>query len=570
MYRKEQRRKLNLLMKNWIEKEQPDDDKIQSLKKDLKIHDFICSLLLQREVNSIEKAQKFFRPDINLLHDPFLMKDMKKVVEKIQNLKDQRIMILGDYDVDGTTSTAMLYKYFKNIGYNLLYYIPDRYNEGYGVSKKAIEYAEINKVSLIIAVDCGIKAIDQVNLSNSKNIDMVICDHHLPDDQIPNAFGILNPKQENCNYPFKDLCGCGIAYKLITAHNSLVDCSIDTSIFLDFVALATISDMMPLIDENRIMVFHGLNVINTNPRIGLRNFLKSINGRIDESKISFNIGPRINAAGRMKTGKIIVDLLIEEDINRANTLSNDVEYLNQKRRRIEKDVVDQALKQIDNERYANIVCGEGWNQGVLGIVASRIIERSYKPTVVLTDSDDDILTGSVRSVKDYDIYKSLSDCQDNLLQYGGHKYAAGLKIKKSNFEIFKNQFESIIKDSVGHKMFTKSFSYDLLIDFSKLTIENIKIIQRMAPFGLGNKRPVFRTNNCFLDSKLKFLGKDQQIVKSIIKDERGLKLPFICFDKKSELIGNKLPFDILYTVNLNTYSGQESIELTIKELFIKK
>ena len=557
-------------MKNWIEKEQLEEDILQSLKKDLKIDDFICTLLLQREVDSLKKAQNFFRPDINLLHDPFLMKDMKKVVEKIQNLKEHRIMILGDYDVDGTTSTAMLYKYFKIMGYDLLYYIPDRYEEGYGVSEKAIDYAEINKVSLIITVDCGIKAIHQVDLSNSKNIEVVICDHHLPGEQVPNAFGILNPKQENCHYPFKELCGCGIAYKLITAHNSFTESSIDTSIFLDFVALATISDMMPLIDENRIMVFHGLNVINSKPRIGLRNFLKSINGKIDESKISFNIGPRINAAGRMKTGKIIVDLLIEENINRANTLSNDVEYLNQNRRRIEKSIVDEALRQIDNERYTNIVYGEGWNQGVLGIVASRLIERSYKPTIVLTESSDEILTGSVRSIKDYDVYKSLSDCQDNLLQYGGHKYAAGLKLKKSNFDIFKNQFESIVKDSVGHKMFTRSFHYDLSIDFSKLTIENIKIIQRMAPFGLGNKRPVFRTNNCFIDSKMKFLGKDQQIVKSIIKDKYETKLSFICFEKKSDLVGLKSPFDILYNVNLNTFSGQETVELTIRELYIKK
>ena len=557
-------------MNNWIEKEQPNKDKIQSLKKDLNIDDFICSLLLQREVNSLKKARDFFRPDIKLLHDPFLMKDMKKVVEKIQNSRHEKIMILGDYDVDGTTSTAMLYKYFKNINYDIIYYIPDRYNEGYGVSEKAIEYAEKSKVSLIITVDCGIKAINQVDISNSKNIEMIICDHHLPGDQIPNAFGILNPKQKNCKYPFKELCGCGIAYKLITAHNTLLKNSIDTSIFLDFVALATISDMMPLIDENRIMVFHGLKVINSQPRIGLRNFLKSINGRIDESKISFNIGPRINAAGRMKTGKIIVDLLIEEDINRANTLSNDVEYLNQNRRRIEKDVVDEALKQIDNERYTNIVYGERWNQGVLGIVASRIIERSYKPTVVLTESNEDILTGSVRSVKDYDVYKSLSDCQDNLIQYGGHKYAAGLKLKKSKFKIFKNQFESIVKDSVGHSMFTRSFSYDLLIDFSKLTIENIKINRRMSPFGLGNRRPVFRTNNCFIDSKLQFLGKDDQIVKSKIKDKNGSQLPFICFDKKSELVDLQSSFDVLYNVNLNSFSGQEVIELTLREIFIKK
>ena len=557
-------------MNNWIEKEQPKKETIQSLKKDIKIDAFLCSLLLQRKVNTLIKAQEFFRPNINLLHDPFLMKDMKKVVKKIEDAREERIMILGDYDVDGTTSTAMLYKYFKNINYNILYYIPDRYSEGYGVSEKAIEYAEKKRVSLIITVDCGIKAVDQVNISNSKNIEMIICDHHLPGDQIPNAFGILNPKQENCKYPFKDLCGCGIAYKLITAHNSLSENSIDISIFLDFVALATISDMMPLIDENRIMVFHGLNVINSKPRLGLRNFLKSINGRIDESKISFNIGPRINAAGRMKTGKIIVDLLVEEDITRANIISNEVEFLNQNRRRIEKDVVEEALEQIDNERFTNIVYGEGWNQGVLGIVASRIIERSYKPTIVMTKSNEDILTGSVRSVKDYDVYQSLSECEDNIIQYGGHKYAAGLKIKKTKFDIFKNQFEDIVKDSVGQIMFNRSFSYDLLIDFSQLTIENVKIIRRMSPFGLGNKRPVFRTNNCFIDSKLKFLGKDEQVVKSKIKDKNGSQLPFICFDKKNELVDLKSSFDILYNVNLNSFSGKDMIELTLREVYIKK
>jgi len=558
-------------MTNWIEKEQPKKDTIQSFRKDLKIDDFLCSLLLQREVDSLKKAQNFFRPDINLLHDPFLMKDMEKVIKKIENSKDERIMILGDYDVDGTTSTAMLYKYFKNIDYDIIYYIPDRYSEGYGVSTEAIKYAEKNRVSLIITVDCGIKAINEVEMSNSKNIEVVICDHHLPGDEIPNAFGILNPKQKNCKYPFKDLCGCGIAYKLITAHNLLLENSIDISIFLDFVALATISDMMPLIDENRIMVFHGLNIINSQPRVGLRNFLKSINGKIDESKISFNIGPRINAAGRMKTGKIIVDLLVEEDVNIANVLSNEVEYLNQNRRRIEKDVVEKAMKQIDDDRYTNIVYGKDWNQGVLGIVASRIIERSYKPTIVMTESNEDILTGSVRSVKDFDVYQSLSNCKDNILQYGGHKYAAGLKVKKSKFNIFKTQFESTVKNSVDKKMFTRDFSYDILIDFSKLTIENVKILSRMAPFGLGNKRPVFRTKDCFISATFKFLGKEKQIVKSRIKDRSGSELSIICFDnRKGELMQDKSSFDILYTVNLNSFSGKEIIELSLKEICKKK
>ena len=557
-------------MENWIEREIPSKDDIKSLNDTLKIPEFICSLLLQRNINSLEKAKQFFRPNLDLLHDPFLMKDMLKVVEMLEASKAKKIMILGDYDVDGTTSTAMLFKYFENKGFNISYYIPDRYQEGYGVSLESIEYAEKNNFSIIITVDCGIKAVDQVDLAKSKGIEVIICDHHLPAEELPKAYGIVNPKQLDCDYPFKDLCGCGIAFKLITAHNLISDHSCDIFEFTDFVALATISDMMPLIDENRILVFYGLKRINENPRIGLINFLKSINSKIDESKVSFNIGPRINAAGRMKSGKIIVDLLVQEDRNKASIMSNEVEFLNQNRRATEKNVLQEAVKQINKNSFTNIVYSEKWSKGVLGIVASRLIDQSYKPTIVMTDSDTELLTGSVRSVSGFDVHEALSKCADNIFQFGGHKYAAGLKVKKSNFKDFKVQFENTVKKTVDEEMFRKTFSYDILLHFSEITHENVKIISRMSPFGLGNNKPVFRTNNCFLDYKLKFIGKESQIVKSKIKDESGKELSFICFDKKETLINANSTFDILYTISINSYSGKEEIELTIREIYIKK
>ncbi len=556
-------------MKNWIQLEQPNVTEINSLQTELKIPHFICSMLLQRGVNSLDKAKLFFRPELDSLHDPYLMKDMEKAIVRINNASSEKIMILGDYDVDGTTSTSMLYTYFKHRNFDLLYYIPDRYKEGYGVSTDSIDYAEENNIKLIITVDCGIKAVNQVEYANSKGIDIIICDHHLPENKVPKAYAVLNPKQKDCAYPFKDLCGCGIAYKLITAHNLKSENKVNIRGLLDFVALATVCDMMPLIDENRVMVFHGLKEINNYPRLGLRNFLKS-NNKVDESKISFNIGPRINAAGRMKNGKIIVDLLVEKDVNKALSLSNEVEVLNLKRRATEKDVFKNVVEKIDHTKYSNIIYGQNLSTGVLGIVASRIIEKSYKPTIIITDFDEELLTGSVRSVSGFDVYNALVKCERYLHQFGGHKYAAGLKIEKSKLNLFTEHFEKTVKEAVDGNMFEKKHKYDLEVSFSNLTADNVKIISRMSPFGLENKRPIFKTDNCTITDELKFVGKESQIVKSFIMDSSDTILPFISFSKKDELINLKSPFDILYNVNLNTFSGQEDIELTIRELYIKK
>tara|TARA_B100000214_G_scaffold52476_1_gene33253 strand:- start:431 stop:2098 length:1668 start_codon:yes stop_codon:yes gene_type:complete len=552
-------------MKNWTKSDQPSIRKVNSLQADLKIPDFICSLLIQRDINSLDKAKNFFRPKLDSLHDPYLMKDMEKAVDRVNKGKKEKILIIGDYDVDGTTSTSMLYAYFKQREFDVLYYIPDRYKEGYGVSLESIDYADENSVKLIITVDCGIKAVNEVKYANSKGIDVIVCDHHLPDDDLPKAHSVLNPKQLDCRYPFKDLCGCGIAYKLITAHNIKSANKLNIRSLLDFVALATISDMMPLIDENRVMVFHGLNEINNNPRLGLRNFLKSIN-KVDESKISFNIGPRINAAGRMKNGKIIVDLLTEEDANKANSLSNEVEYLNLKRRSIEKKVYENVIKKIDNTKYSNIIYGQNFSTGVLGIVASRLIEKSYKPTIIITDFDENLLTGSVRSVSGFDVYGALTKCEKFLYQFGGHKFAAGIKIEKSKLNAFIEHFEKTVQESVDGIMFERNYKYDIEVPFSELTVKNVKLISRMSPFGLENRRPVFRADNCTIIDDLKFVGKESQVVKSYILDSFNTKLPFISFSKKDELINLKSSINILFTVSINSYSETDQVEIIIKEI----
>ena len=552
-------------MKNWTKSDQPSIRKVNSLQADLKIPNFICSLLIQRDINSLDKAKNFFRPKLDSLHDPYLMKDMEKAIDRVNKGKKEKILIIGDYDVDGTTSTSMLYAYFKQREFDVLYYIPDRYKEGYGVSIESIDYADENSVKLIITVDCGIKAVNEVKYANSKGIDVIVCDHHLPDVDLPKAHSVLNPKQLDCRYPFKDLCGCGIAYKLITAHNIKSANKLNIRSLLDFVALATISDMMPLIDENRVMVFHGLNEINNNPRLGLRNFLKSIN-KVDESKISFNIGPRINAAGRMKNGKIIVELLTEEDANKANSLSNEVEYLNLKRRSIEKKVYENVIKKIDNTKYSNIIYGQNFSTGVLGIVASRLVEKSYKPTIIITDFDENLLTGSVRSVSGFDVYGALTKCEKFLYQFGGHKFAAGIKIEKSKLNAFIEHFEKTVQESVDGIMFERNYKYDIEVPFSKLTVKNVKLISRMSPFGLENRRPVFRADNCTIIDDLKFVGKESQVVKSYILDSFNTKLPFVSFSKKDELINLKSSINILFTVSINSYSETDQVEIIIKEI----
>jgi len=557
---------------DWKISKQPETEILKELQSNLNIPEFICTLLLQRNIDSLESAQKYFRPNLNELHDPFLMKDMDRTVDRLIQAIDssEKIMILGDYDVDGTTSVSMLYDYFIKKTLEPIYYIPDRYKEGYGVSEESIAFAADQKVSLIITIDCGIKANDKIEAANTKGIDVIICDHHIPDDSIPKAYSIINPNQKNCDYPFKGLCGCGIGFKLISAIEKKSGGSEETNQYLDLVAIATIADQMPMINENRTIVHHGLKELNNNPRPGFHFFIRSINRNIVESDISFNIGPRINASGRMKSGMTSVKLMTENDTNEAYKIAQEIESINLLRRAKEREVTEEAIKKTDPLKFTNVVYGSNWNKGVLGIVASRLVDKFYKPTIVLT-LEEKLYTGSARSIANFDIYDAIQSGKEYLDQYGGHKYAAGLSIKEENLKGFIDHFESYVKDAMDNKMFTKTIGYDTEIELSDINESNFKILSRMSPFGQSNYRPIFRTNNCCGTGNLRLIGKEKTHIKFEISDSEDNKIQALGFNMSEhyEQINNKQHFDILYTISRNTFTNSSSLELTIKAISFK-
>ena len=545
---------------DWKISKQPETEILKELQSNLNIPEFICTLLLQRNIDSLESAQKYFRPNLNELHDPFLMKDMDRTVDRLIQAIDssEKIMILGDYDVDGTTSVSMLYDYFIKKTLEPIYYIPDRYKEGYGVSEESIAFAAVQKVSLIITIDCGIKANDEIEAANTKGIDVIICDHHIPDDSIPKAYSIINPNQKNCDYPFKGLCGCGIGFKLISAIEKKSGGSEEVNQYLDLVAIATIADQMPMINENRTIVHHGLKEFNNNPRPGFHFFIRSINRNIVESDISFNIGPRINASGRMKSGMTSVKLMTENDTNEAYKIAK------------EREVTEEAIKKTDPLKFTNVVYGSNWNKGVLGIVASRLVDKFYKPTIVL-NLEEKMYTGSARSIANFDIYDAIQSGKEYLDQYGGHKYAAGLSIKEENLKDFIDHFESYVKNAMDNKMFTKTIGYDTEIDLSDINESNFKILSRMSPFGLSNYRPIFRTNNCCGTGNLRLIGKEKTHIKFEISDSKDNKIQALGFNMSEyyQQINNKQHFDILYSISRNTFNNSSSLELTIKAISFK-
>jgi len=557
---------------DWKISKQPETEILKELQSNLNIPEFICTLLLQRNIDSLESAQKYFRPNLNELHDPFLMKDMARTVDRLIQAIDssEKIMILGDYDVDGTTSVSMLYDYFIKKTLEPIYYIPDRYKEGYGVSEESIAFAAVQKVSLIITIDCGIKANDEIEAANTKGIDVIICDHHIPDDSIPKAYSIINPNQKNCNYPFKGLCGCGIGFKLISAIEKKSGGSEEVNQYLDLVAIATIADQMPMINENRTIVHHGLKEFNNNPRLGFHFFIRSINRKIVESDIAFNIGPRINASGRMKSGMLSVKLMTENDTNAAYKIAQEIESINLLRRSKEREVTEEAIKKTDPLKFTNVVYGNNWNKGVLGIVASRLVDKFYKPTIVLTLAEK-MYTGSARSISNFDIYDAIQSGKEYLDQYGGHKYAAGLSIKEENLKNFIDHFESYVKNAMDNKMFTKTIGYDTEIDLSDINESNFKILSRMSPFGLSNYRPIFRTNNCCGTGNLRLIGKEKTHIKFEISDSKDNKIQALGFNMSEyyQQINNKQHFDILYSISRNTFNNSSSLELTIKAISFK-
>jgi len=560
----------------WTIKPNPDPEIVHSLMQSLGVGKPIAKLLAQRDITTFQEAKKFFRPNLKDLHDPYLMKDMDKAVTRIEKAlaEEENIMVYGDYDVDGTTSVALMSSYLKTRYPNVATYIPDRYNEGYGVSYQGIDFAADNDVSLIIALDCGIKAIDKVAYAKEKGIDFVICDHHRPGAAIPEAVAVLDPKREDCEYPYKELCGCGVGFKLIQALAEKRGDTIEVLLpYLDLVATAIGADIVPITGENRILAYHGLHVINVAPRQGFKAILSQLKKEtITITDVVFVIAPRINAAGRMKHGLHAVELLTEENEAQAQQFAAEIESHNASRKDTDKSITAEALVQIEEleeqERLSTVVYANHWHKGVIGIVASRLTETYYRPTLVFTKSGDK-LAASARSVKGFDVYNALEACQDHIEQFGGHKYAAGLTIKEEEYENFKRKFEEVVAETIDRKLLTPEISIDAELELDEITPKFWRILKQFAPFGPGNMSPVFMSRNLTDSGFGKCVGSENTHLKcSVTQLGNTSSYNVIGFNlgEKLELIQNKKSFSAVYSVDENEWNGNVSLQLKFKDI----
>ena len=558
---------------NWVQINTPNQNEIDSLAKELSVDLLISKILIQRGVNTFDKAKKFFRPKLDDLYDPFLMKDMNIAVDRIQKAisKKEKILVYGDYDVDGVTSVALVYSYLIKNYSNIIKYIPDRYKEGYGISIEGIDYARSEKVKLIISLDCGITAFDKIDYANELEIDFIICDHHIPLEKIPNAVAVLDPKRKDCNYPFKELCGCGIGFKLIQALNIVNNRPFDDlKLYLDLVSIAIAADIVPLIDENRILSFYGIEQINKNPRVGLREMINSVNSKIKINDLVFRIAPRINSSGRMDKAMKSVELLIQKNEKNIKELYNTIELFNSDRRIKQEIMINEAIEEIDNKKDKNSfsisVYNEDWHKGIIGIVASKLVDHYYKPTIVLTKSED-LIVGSVRSVKGLDIYNVLKKCKNVLTQFGGHKYAAGLTLKKNKLDEFKKMFEENVKSSISEDQRIRSINYDSEIKFDDINNKLYRILDQLAPFGPKNSIPLFVTHKCQDTGASRLVGKDKDHLRIEVIDSHGGIMSGIAFSKGNYIseIKKKNFFSILYSIHRNEFNGKNNIELNVKD-----
>jgi len=558
----------------WSPKPLPDEDKIIQLQSEIGVPKEIASLLLQRGIDDYDSAKSFFRPELSDLNDPFLMLGMRKAVYRIieATQKEEKIMIYGDYDVDGTTAVALVYSFLTKIYPHCIYYIPDRYQEGYGISSKGIDYAKGEKIGLIIAMDCGIKAVDKVAYAKTLGIDFIICDHHLPSEVLPKAVAILDPKQPDCSYPFKELCGCGIGFKLIQALNHEQGGTIEDLLpLIDLVAMAIAADIVPIVEENRVLTHFGIKQIQENPRLGIRFFISQLKRKINVSDLVFVIAPRINGAGRIKHGSHAVALLLSENQEEALSRGRAIELFNSERKELDQKIIVQALDQIkinqEEDTFSTVVFQPDWHKGVLGIVASRLIENYYRPTIVFTASGD-YYTGSVRSIKGVDIYQILETCKEHIVQFGGHRYAAGLTINPEDYLTFKRAFELAVEKTILPEQRIPSKSYDIEITLDKITLKFHRIMAQMAPFGPGNMRPVFLTKDCLDGGRTKAVGEDQSHLKIEVRDESKSTISGIGFGMANYIskIKSMNLFDILYTVEENQFRGEKSLQLKLKDL----
>ena len=562
----------------WTLKPKPDPEAVERLSTLLGVERPIASLLAQRGITTFEAAKKFFRPSLEDLHDPYLMKDMDVAIDRIEQAlqKGENIMVFGDYDVDGTTSVALVSSYLKKIYPNIATYIPDRYEEGYGVSYKGIDFAADNDISLIIALDCGIKAIEKVAYASEKGIDFIICDHHRPGAEIPLAVAVLDPKRQDCDYPYKELCGCGVGFKLLQALNQKRGESFELLIpYLDLVATAIGADIVPVTGENRILAYHGLQVINAAPRAGFSAILEQVKkDQLTLTDVVFIIAPRINAAGRMKHGLHAVNLLTEEDMGQARIFASEIEEYNKDRRDTDKVITEEALAQIEElneqERNTTVVYRENWHKGVIGIVASRLTETYYRPTLVFTRSGEK-LAASARSVKGFDVYDALEGCSEFIEQFGGHKYAAGLTLLSEQYENFKKKFEEVVSSTIDPQLLIPEVQIDAEIDLKDITPKFHRILKQFAPFGPGNMSPVFMTRKLKDTGYARCVGGDDRHLKArLFQKETNRSFDAIGFDlgKKCDLVSKGRTVKAAYCIEENEFQGNVSLQLKLKDLEI--
>jgi len=559
----------------WTLKPKPNLETVQFLQHALQVEEPIAALLAQRGIETYEQAKNFFRPSLSDLHDPFLMKDMQKAVARIEKAieNNENILVYGDYDVDGTTAVSLVSSYLKSEYPNVATYIPDRYGEGYGISFQGIDFAEDNNFTLIIALDCGIKAIDKIAYAEEKNIDFIICDHHRPGDIVPNAVAVLDPKQTDCNYPYKELCGCGVGFKLIQALALKKEKTIEDLVeYLDLVATAIGADIVPITGENRILAYFGLQVINQKPRAGFKAIIHQIKKEIlTITDVVFVIAPRINAAGRMKHGQYAVDLLTETNIETAKVYAKEIEDFNTDRREADKQITIEALQQIEDnnekERATSVVYQPDWHKGVIGIVASRLIETYYRPTLVFTKSGNK-LAASARSVKGFDVYNALEACSEFIEQFGGHKYAAGLTLKEENYEAFKQKFEDVVEATIDKRLLTQEITIDRQIELNDINDKFYRILSQFAPFGPGNMSPVFMSDNLKDTGYGKCVGEDDKHLRITVKQPNSDKIVCIGFGlgDKLSLIKNKNTFKATYSIDENEWKGNVSLQLKLRDL----
>lgn len=559
----------------WTIKPKPSEDKIKHLAQALNVEDFVATLLIQRGIDTFEDAKNFFRPSLKHLHDPYLMKDMDKAVARIEKAieNQENILVFGDYDVDGTTAVSLVSSYLKSHYSHIATYIPDRYDEGYGISYKGIDYADDNGISLIIALDCGIKSIDHIAYAKAKNIDFIICDHHRPGEFLPDAVAILDPKREDCSYPYDELCGCGVGFKLIQALGQNRNETIEDLVpYLDLVATAIAADIVPITGENRVLAYFGLKVINSEPRPGIKALVHQVKKKVlDITDVVFIISPRINAAGRIKHGNHAVELLTEFDFEQAQQFASEIEQYNADRKDLDKKITKEAFQQIlenqEEERFSTVVFQEDWHKGVIGIVASRLIETYYRPTLVFTKSGDKY-AASARSVKGFDVYNALDACAEHLEQFGGHMYAAGMTLKAENYQTFKEAFEKQVSVTILPEMRTPEIEIDAEINFSDITPKLIRILKQFEPFGPQNMTPVFMTSDLKDTGYAKTLGSEEEHLRLFVKQSNSDGIAAIGFGlgKKLNIAQNQNLFQLAYTIAENEWNGTISTQLMLKDI----